>query len=783
MEARQIKILGRSEKELLEISKKFLLALNAVEMKKLQAYYQKLGRDPSDIELETFAQTWSEHCVHKTFRGVVEYKGERINNMLKSYIIKATKELAMPWCVHVFEDNAGIVTFDDKYNIAAKVETHNHPSALDPYGGAGTGSGGVFRDVMGVGAKPILSTDVLFFAPPDYPAGKLPQGVLHPKRLMKGVVAGIRDYGNRMGIPTANGGFGFHEGYVGNPLVYAGCIGIIPKDKYVHEAMPGDKIVLAGGRTGRDGIHGVTFASLELSAESEKTSSGAVQIGNAIEEKRVLDGQLKARDAHGKPLYSAITDCGGGGLSSAIGEMGKKTGVKVWLDKVPLKYEGLEPWEIWISEAQERMILAVPEKNVEEVLEIFRNENTEANVVGEFTHDRKLTLMFNGKSIGEMDMEFLHEGIPKVERKAAFEAKEKKDPDLPDSQNFGDDIKAILSSPTVASKEWVIRQYDHEVQAKTVIKPIQGLGGPGDACVLRPVYDDYRGIVVSNGYNPRFAGDPYNMAMSAIDEAMRNNVCCGGRRIALLDNFSWGNPEKPDRLGALVEAVKACHDGSLGFRAPFISGKDSLYNEYSLGGAKETISIPYTLVVTAVGIIPDIRNAVTMDVKETGNLVYVIGETKDEMGGSHYYMTKHADGGKIPGVDVGKAKEAMDALTNAMDKSLVRACHDCSEGGLAVAAAEMCFAGELGMKIDLRKVPQQKLKKNYKLLFSESNSRFLVEVEKMKAKEFEKILGMHALKIGEVTAAKLIVTGLDGKAIVNEKTEDLKKAWQKTFDW
>lgn len=780
--SREIEIMGRNEKELMDISKKFMLALNIEEMKKIRDYFKKIGRNPKDIELETLAQTWSEHCVHKTFKGVIEHGGKKIDGLLKSYIAKATKELNFPWCVCVFEDNAGIVKFNDEYDIAVKVETHNHPTALDPYGGAGTGSGGVFRDVMGVGAKPILSTDILFFGPPDYPHDKLPQGVIHPKRLMKGVVAGIRDYGNRMGIPTANGGFGFHEGYIGNPLVYAGCLGIMPSDKYTRSPKPGDRIVLAGGRTGRDGIHGVTFASLELSTESEKTSSGAVQIGNAIEEKRVLDGLLITRDRKDKPLYSSVTDCGGGGLSSAVGEMGRETGAKVHLDRVPLKYEGLEPWEIWVSEAQERMLLAVPEGNVEEVLKIFRNENTEATVIGEFTGDRKLTLMFEGKVAGELDMDFLHGEVPKVMRKAEFQAKEGTDPDLEDSQDFGETLKAILSSHTIASKEWVIRQYDHEVQAKTVVKPLQGFGGPGDACVLRPLYNEWGGIVVSNGYNPRFSKDPYKMALSAIDEAMRNNVCCGGRRISLLDNFSWGNPEKPDQLGMLVEAARACYDGAKGFRTPFISGKDSLYNEYGVG--EETISIPPTLVITAVGITPDIRKAITMDLKEEGNPVYAVGETKDEMGGSHYHMIKREEGGRIPGVELAKAKKNMDLLIEAMDRGFIRSCHDCSEGGLAVTASEMCFSGNLGMKIDSRKIPQKGIKKNYKILFSESNSRFLVEVENSKAKEFENIMGNQAKKVGEVTMNKeLIVTGLNGNEIVKEKADDLNKAWQGTFDW
>lgn len=778
----EIEILGKDEKELVEISRKFMLALNPEEMKKIQDYFSKLGRNPKDIELETLGQTWSEHCVHKTFKGLIDYNGKKIDSIFKTYITKATKELNFPWCVHVFDDNAGIVKFNDKFNIAVKVETHNHPTALDPYGGAGTGSGGVFRDVMGVGAKPILSTDILFFGPPDYPHDKIPSCVIHPKRLMKRVVAGIRDYGNRMGIPTANGGFGFHEGYIGNPLVYAGCLGIMPNDKYVRNPKPGDSIVLVGGRTGRDGIHGVTFASLELSTESEKTSSGAVQIGNAIEEKRVLDGLLTARDKNSKPLYSSITDCGGGGLSSAIGEMGKNTGAKVHLEKVPLKYEGLEPWEIWVSEAQERMLLAVPKENVKEVLEIFNEENTEATIIGEFNKDRKLTLMFEGKVVGELDMDFLHGEVPKVKREAKFDVVEEPDPDAEDSEDFGEDLKTILRSPTVASKEWVIRQYDHEVQAKTVVKPMHGLGGPGDACVLQPLYNEWGGIVVSNGYNPRFSKDPYNMSLSAIDEAMRNNVCCGGRRISLLDNFSWGNPEKPDRLGMLVESARACYDGAKGFQTPFISGKDSLYNEYGVG--EDTISIPPTLLVTAVGLIPDIRKAVTMDIKEGGNTIYAVGETKDEMGGSHYHMIKKLKGGSIPGVELVKAKKTMDKLIEAIDKGLVRSCHDCSEGGLAVTSAEMCFASDLGMRIDLRKIPKKEINKNYKTLFSESNSRFLVEIENSKAKEFEKIMGDSISKIGEVTLdKKLVVTGLGGKEIIKEKTDDLRKAWKETFDW
>ncbi len=785
MPINEIGILGKSDEDLLKISKDYLLALNLEEMKKIQDYFSKKGRDPTDAELETIAQTWSEHCVHKTFNGIIKTPNSEIDGLLKTFIIKATKELNMPWCKVVFKDNAGIVEFDDNYDIAMKVETHNHPTALDPYGGAGTGSGGVFRDVMGVGAKPILSTDVLFFGPVDYPRDKLPKGVMHPKRLMKGSVAGIRDYGNKMGIPTANGGIGFDEGYIGNPLVYAGCVGIIPKNKYIKNPQPGDVILLVGGKTGRDGIHGVTFASLELSTDSEKSSSGAVQIGNPIEEKRVLDAILRARDADDGPLYSAITDCGGGGLSSAAGEMGKDIGIVVDLEKVPLKYTGLEPWEIWISEAQERMLLAVPKKNLEKILKIFENENSQATVIGGFTNDKKLILRHNGKIVADLDMDFVHESIPRVVRKAEWERPNHPEPDFPDKDDLTEDLKEILRSPNVASKEWVIRQYDHEVQAKTTIKPLQGKNcdGPGDACVLKPVSDSWRGIVVSNGINPKYSIDPYNMTLSAIDEVIRNNICCGGRRIAILDNFSWGNPEKEDRLGQLVEACKACYDGSIAFKTPFISGKDSLYNEYEVGNG-ETVSISPTLLISAVGIIPDIRKAVTMDLKEVSNPIYIIGETKDELGGSHYYMIHGFKGNRVPTVDLEKAKKSFDALIGAMDQGLVKACHDCSEGGIGVTAAEIAFAGGLGIKIDLKKIPTN-MKRNDKILFSESNSRFLVEVDKSKQDEFEKTMeGNVFARIGEVTTnKKLVVIGLNDKPVIKEGVNELKKNWKSTFDW
>jgi phosphoribosylformylglycinamidine synthase len=760
-------------------------------MKRIQTYFQKLDRNPTDVELETLAQSWSEHCVHKTFNGHIYTQKGEINGLLKSTIVKATAELNNDWCVSVFEDNAGIVRFDDNYDIAMKVETHNHPTALDPYGGAGTGSGGVFRDVLGVGAKPILSTDVLFFGPPDYDYDLLPKGVMHPKRLMKGSVAGIRDYGNRMGIPTGNGGVGFDVGYIGNPLIYAGVVGIMPHGKYVHSPRPGDLIILAGGKTGRDGIHGVTFASIELDTQSEHTSSGAVQIGNPIEEKKIVDAVLRARDKEDKPLYSAITDCGGGGLSSAAGEMGKNLGIEVELDEVPLKYEGLRPWEIWVSESQERMLLAVPETNLAKLLEIFELENCPATIIGKFRDDKKLILLYNAEKVSELDMDFVHKGVPRIKRRARWTKPTHPVPDLPVKNDYSDDLRNILKSPNVASKEWVIRQYDHEVQAQSITKPLQGskCDGPGDSIVLKPLEDSWKGIVVSNGVNSKYSYDPYNMALSAIDEAIRNNVCSGGRRIAILDNFSWGNPEKEDILGQLVAAAKACYNGAMAYGTPFISGKDSLYNEY-IHENGESVAIPATLLISAVGIIPDVRKAVTMDLKSSGNLIYIVGETRNELGGSHYWDLYGYIGNQFPTVNTKRSRTTINSLIKAMDSELVRSCHDCSEGGLAVAIAEMAFAGELGSDIDLKKVPVSKdtetLSRDDVILFSETNTRFIVEISRENRSKFENLMkGSIFGLIGETTSKhnNLKIKGLKGNLVINTKVSELKDVWKSTFNW
>ncbi|MFC1621355.1 phosphoribosylformylglycinamidine synthase subunit PurL [Candidatus Omnitrophota bacterium] len=805
-----IDLIKASDKRLTQISKDGQLFLNLKEMKEIQKYFRKLKRDPTDCELETIAQTWSEHCAHKTFRGVIDYRekflqaqgsrlkalGDRkIDNLLKNTVMKVTKDLDKSWCVSVFKDNAGIIRFDDEDNICFKVETHNHPSALEPYGGAGTGIGGVIRDILGVGlgAKPIMNTDIFCFGLPDTPQKKVPKGMLHPKRIMKGVVSGVRDYGNRMGIPTANGAVLFDERYTGNPLVYCGTVGIMPKNASFKAVQTGDYIVTVGGRTGRDGIHGATFSSGELTHESEELSGGAVQIGNPIAEKKVTDTLLKARD---KGLYSAITDCGAGGFSSAVGEMGQYLGAEVNLEKAPLKYHGLNYTEIWISEAQERMVLSVPEENLEELLDIFRSENVEAVIMGCFTNTKRLKLKYKGVLVCDLDMKFLHDGIPRFERKAVWMETIHKELKKVCPKNLTESLLKILSSWNVSSKEWVIRQYDHEVQGQSVLKPLVGIknDGPSDAAIIRPKFGSKKGIIVSNGINPRYSFiDPYWMAGSVIDEALRQVIAVGGnlKKTALLDNFCWGNTDKPDRLGDLVRASFGCYDIAKGYGVPFISGKDSLNNEYSVHG--KSISIPPTLLISAMCVMDDVTKAVTMDFKDKDDLIYVVGMTYDEMGGSHYNMINGVIGNNVPKVDVKYGVKVFSALNKAIGSGLVKACHDCSEGGIGVALAEMAFAGGFGAEVFLSEIPFAGPRTtrvrgrhgNDVVLFSESNTRFIVEVKKKDKKRFESTMkGIPVGLIGCISGkTNLKIHGLDSKKIVDVGIDKLKEAWQKPLRW
>ena len=801
-ELQTVDLEGLDDAGLMRLSLEGQLYLQLAEMQTIQRHFAELGRVPTDIELETIAQTWSEHCSHKTLAGRIAYrdeKGERqFENMLKETIFAATEALRVrwgkdDWCVSVFRDNAGIVRFDETHNLAFKVETHNHPSALEPYGGANTGMGGVIRDTIGTGmaAKPICNTDVFCFAPPDTSSDTLPAGVLNPKQVMRGVVSGVRDYGNRMGIPTVNGAVYFDERYLGNPLVYCGNVGLIPHEMSFKEVQPGDLIVSVGGRTGRDGIHGATFSSAELTSESESLSGGAVQIGNAIEEKKVLDVILALRD---RGLYTAITDCGAGGFSSAVGEMGEEIGAEVWLDCAPVKYDGLSYTEIWISEAQERMVLSVPEENWEAVQKLCADESVEATVIGKFEPTGRLVLKYEEHVVCDLTMKLLHEGRPPVIRKAEFTPKDFVPLDLPPSENYAEDLKKILGSYNVASKQWIIRQYDHEVQGGSVVKPLVGVqnDGPSDAAVVRPVLDSRKGVVVSCGMNPRYGDyDTYHMATSAIDEAMRNCVAVGAdpTRVAILDNFCWGDCEKSETLGSLVRAAIACHDLSLVLETPFISGKDSLNNEFSYvgeDGEKQTIAIPPSLLISAMGQVEDVSSCVTMDLKSAGNLLYVIGETKDELGGSHFSLVHSLVGGAVPTVDAQRAKQTFAALHGAIQSGAVRSCHDLSEGGLAVAVTEMAFAGEVGAEVDLSALPVADASLTPVVrLFSESNTRFVCEVVPEQAAAFEAAMkGIAHACVGKTTVeGRLrVVESEGGAAVVEAELGALKGAWQGALD-
>jgi phosphoribosylformylglycinamidine synthase len=773
----EINLLKATDQQLLEISRELGIGLNLQEMRVVRDYFRNKGRSPTDVELQTIGQTWSEHCFHKTFKGKIRIDGREIAGLFKTYIAKVAEEIKPRWCFSVFEDNAGIIRLDKDYGVAIKVETHNHPSAVEPFGGAATGVGGVIRDILGVWADPIACTDVLGFGPLDFDYRQLLSGVKHPKYVYMGVVAGIGSYGNNMGIPTVNGAIYFDESYVGNVVVYCGCIGLLPLKKFKRNAKAGDIIVLAGGKTGRDGIHGVTFASAELTEKSEEISRPAVQIANPIEEEKLKRAIIKIRDCE---LASAITDLGGGGLSSAVGETAKRfgCGVILELDKVPLKYPNLAPWEIYVSESQERMLLTVPKANLDKVLEIFRSEDVEATVIGKYTADKILRIYYHGEEVAEMDIPFLFKP-PSTVRIAKYEPSDSKEPSFTEPENLTQTLLQLLASPNIASKESVIRSYDHEVKGNTVLKPLHGeYAGPNDAAVIKPLKDSWKGIAVSCGMNPNYGKiDVYWMAASAVDEAIRNNVAVGGRRIALLDNFTWGNPEKSERLGSLVTACKACYDFAKAFKTPFISGKDSLYNESPLG------PVTPTLLITALGIIPDIRATVSMDVKGPNDSVYVVGRTFKELGGSEYYRLKGFIGNTVPKARIGQAKKTFKAIIRAIDSGLVKACHDLSEGGLAVAAAEMAFTGGYGMKLLLQKVPKESLNRDDFVLFSESNSRFLIEVSEEAKQEFEALMkGNIYAEIGNVTKTpKLCIYGLNDDIVINASLNDLLASWKQTL--
>lgn len=875
LQVRSVPLLKLSDEELTRLSRDAHLFLSLDEMQAVQSEFRRIGRDPTDVELETLAQTWSEHCVHKTLKSTIRYtpgagKGASepipwaehpnhtvnadgsvtITNLLKSTVAAATFELideGVDWTLSVFKDNSGVVAFDDDYGVCIKVETHNHPSALEPYGGAATGAGGCIRDVIGtgLGAKPIANTDVFCVASPNLTS--TPPGTLHPRRVLTDVVAGVRDYGNRMGIPTLNGAVYFDDRYVGNPLVFCGCVGLIPRHLIKGRARPGDRIIALGGRTGRDGIHGATFSSAELEQGHSDEFSHAVQIGNAIEEKRVLDAILRARDWNGgepgpegrattRPLFTAMTDCGAGGFSSAVGEMGSELGAEVHLERAPLKYSGLSYTEIWISEAQERMVLAVPPENLPHLQKICDEEHVELADLGHFgTPEAALVLKYDMIEVGRLSMHFLHEGIPTPTREATWrpsETTKQRDSETGGRGSVGSaggsvggSLLQLLSHPTIASKHWIIRQYDHEVQGNTILKPLVGPGGrgPGDAAVLEPVSGTNRGIAISCGLatslgDPKVPGsDPYYMAIAAIDECIRNIVCVGGNpsSTAILDNFCWPSCAKPENLGSLVRAAEGCYAGAKAYRTPFVSGKDSLNNQLRYTdpatGKEQVIEIPPTLLITGLAQVPSVSRCVTMDAKKAGNLLVLVGINQPHMAGSLYSaMSPSADHASIPIPDLTVGPTTARAVAQCIQDGLVQSAHDPSEGGLLVAVAEMLIAttGSTALKSAandtsllstlLRKadaqaaVPPLGAELTFtddhldaaQLAFNESPSRYILEVREADLQKVRNVLrdfgGLRLAVLGRLTNTGRLTWQ---QADLDAAVVDLAQAWLNPLDW
>ena len=807
-----------TDDELMKLSVDGLLALNLEEMQTIQAHYRDpevrstraaLGlpeNAPTDVELECLAQTWSEHCKHKIFAAHIHHvdkeTGEdtEIDSLFKTHIMKPTLEMKdeVDWLLSVFHDNSGVIAWDDEWSMCMKAETHNSPSALDPYGGAMTGIVGVNRDILGtgLGARPIANTDVFCFGPPDW-VGDLPENLFHPSRVLRGVHAGVRVGGNESGIPTVNGAIVFDDRYIGKPLVYCGTIGMMPRklpdgrESHVKNPEAGDRVYMVGGRVGYDGIHGATFSSLELTEESP---SSAVQIGDPITQKKMLDMILEARDAG---LITCITDNGAGGLSSSIGEMAEYTnGCRIDLGKVPLKQEGLSSWEILVSESQERMTVAVRESDVPAFEALADLHEVEATWVADFTDTGQFHVVHGEDTVASLPIEFLHDGVPQLRLESEWSPPSNPVFVPPSDSNHSSLLLRMLSRPNIASKETWVRQYDHEVIAQTAIKPFVGVerDGPGDAGLLAPVHGSTHGLVVSNGISPRYSDiDAGAMAAAAVDEAVRNAVCTGVdlSKIAGLDNFCWPDPieskKTPDgkfKLAQLVRANRELERICRAYFVPCISGKDSMKNDYGTGENK--ISIPPTLLFSLFGNHHDVRYTTTSDLKP-GESLYLVGESKQELGASEisYMLTEAGEsegiGGDVPRLpEPEKNLASYKALTTAIQTGIVRTAHDCSEGGVAVAIAEMCIGGRCGAAIDVDGPGEADL---WGRLWGESLGRILVGVKQNNREEFLSMMKGHSLTyMGEVTDSDTLTVWDGDDLIIESSVDDMLTAWKGSLD-
>ena len=783
------------------------LGLGLDELKVIRNHFHALGRLPTDVEIEALAQTWSEHCKHTIFANPLD---EITDGIYKHYIKRATKEVRAKkgkddFCVSVFSDNSGIIEFDKDTYITHKVETHNSPSALDPFGGAVTGILGVNRDTIGtgLGAKPLLNMYGYCFADPAdqtrlWRDRERKEELLSAKRIMDGVIEGVNAGGNQSGVPTPQGFTYFEKRYRGKPLVFVGTVGIIPKkvagrNSYEKAAKAGDYIVVVGGRVGLDGIHGATFSSEALDAGSPAT---AVQIGDAITQKKLSDALIK--EARDKGLYSSITDNGAGGISSSVGEMAEESGgCEVWLDKVPVKYAGLAPWQIWISESQERITLSIPKKNWPEFQALMNARGVEATVIGEFNDTGVCKITYQDEVVLDLDMDFMHDGNPiHMQLSAPYipNISEPKQSTLnTNERNMADTLLAVLRRANLGSTEFISSQYDHEVQGVSVTKPLHGKGRVNAvASVSRPHTDTKKGIVLSQGLNPRYSDlDCYHMASSSIDQAIRNVVAMGAdpAQVALLDNFCWCSSDEPERLHQLKEAARACYEYATAYSAPFISGKDSMFNDFKgfdSKGKPVEISVPPTLLISSIAITPDVRNSVTLDAKQVGDLVYVVGETWAELGGGEYmaYLEevekKPITGKTVPSVYAKENSKNYSNYFTATKKSLIRGATPLDRGGLSMGVIKTAIAGQLGIEVDLSNVGTKKMSLTEKL-FSESNGRILVTVAPEKASQFEKTMKGAAAKIGMVSDQSSIVITNGKKEIAKLKLSAATTAYRSKF--
>jgi phosphoribosylformylglycinamidine synthase subunit PurSL len=785
------------------------LALDLDYLYAIRDYFRKEGRKPTDVEVEALAQTWSEHCKHTIFAA----KLDEVDSIFKTYIKAATREVreqlgARDFCVSVFSDNSGVVRFDDEYDVCYKVETHNSPSALDPYGGAITGIVGVNRDPMGtgLGAKLVINMYGFCFGDPYY-SGELPyrgrgrkDPVLHPKVVFEGVRQGVEHGGNKSGIPTPWGFIVFDPRYMGKPLVFVGTVGLMPRkigerETAKKQARPGDLIVMAGGRVGKDGIHGATFSSEGL---HEGSPASAVQIGDPITQKKMHDAQLELRD---RGLYSSVTDNGAGGLSCSVGEMATECGgARVILEKVPVKYAGLLPYEAWISESQERMTYAVAPHRLDEFMAVMRRHDVEAFVIGEFTDNSRCQVTLHDRTIMDVDLDFLHNGVPPSRLVSRWVPPVIPEPELAEREDYSAELVEMVGRLNLCSREYVTRQYDHEVQGGSVIKPLVGvnLDVHQDATVTRPLLSSLQGVALSSGLFPSYGDiDPYAMAEAGIDAAVGNVVAVGADpdRIAILDNFCWCSSNEPERLGQLKRAARACYDTATRLLTPFVSGKDSMYNDFKGFDGDDRplkISVPPTLLVSSLGIVPDSRKCLSLDPKAAGDLVYVIGLTRDELGASEYYAYRGERdrgerfiGAHVPRLDADRARERYLRLFMAVTAEVMASCAPVGSGGLAYTLAKMVMAAECGLALDLAALPRESNLTDHKVLFSETLSRFVVTVAPDRRRDFESILaGEPTDLIGRVTdTGALAVRGPSGRTVLNAGWKQLKASYKKTLGW